>query len=63
MNDLPELIDSHAHLDFKDFDAEPFGPIERHVYGAPGARKGTIGGVVGGVAGAGRDFADNDSAN
>ena len=29
MNDLPELIDSHAHLDFKDFDADRAEMLER----------------------------------
>ena len=29
MNDLPELIDSHAHLDFKDFDADRAEVLER----------------------------------
>jgi TatD DNase family protein len=29
MNDLPELIDSHAHLDFKDFDADRAAVLER----------------------------------
>src|SRR5713101_3793139 len=29
MNDLPELIDSHAHLDFKDFDADRAEMLDR----------------------------------
>ena len=29
MNALPELIDSHAHLDFKDFDADRAEMLER----------------------------------
>jgi hypothetical protein len=49
---LPKGLDRKGWA-FKDFSVDRFGPTERLIYGAPGALKGTVGGIAGGATGSG----------